>query len=221
MATVATTVWQIGIVLGAILAVNLMPAFAPPTWSLLVYFRVTFALPGLVLVALGALAATTGRGLLALAFRRLATRLPARRRESLEALGSALAESRLGLVAAFGFFVVSPLPSNALFEAAGLARVRLAPLLTAFLIGRLGSYAVYVSVTGKVQGTVRDILEGGLTSSRAVLIGVVGILALFAMVLVDWMRIIDRIRRRRSGTGRRREPVDGCEDAAGHGDLVS
>jgi hypothetical protein len=89
----------------AVLGVNLMPAFGPPTWAVLVFFAFRYpdrSTPALVIT--GAVAATTGRLLLALAFRAFGTKLPAKRRESLEVLGGVLGQSRAGLAASFAFF---------------------------------------------------------------------------------------------------------------------
>jgi hypothetical protein len=47
--------------LGTIFGVNLLPAFGPPTWAVLVFFRLNPELPAVPLVLLGALAAASGR----------------------------------------------------------------------------------------------------------------------------------------------------------------
>ena len=52
---------QILVVMLAVYALNVAPALAPPTWSLLVYFRLAFGLPIPVLVILGAAFAALGR----------------------------------------------------------------------------------------------------------------------------------------------------------------
>jgi hypothetical protein len=59
--------------------------------------------------------------------------------------------SRGGLIASFALFAVAPLPSAQLFEAVGLARVRLGGLFAAFFVGRLASYSIYVG--GRVCGS--------------------------------------------------------------------
>ncbi len=49
------------LVVGVIFAINLLPALGPPTWSVLVLFRLHEHVSAPLLVALGALAAGTGR----------------------------------------------------------------------------------------------------------------------------------------------------------------
>ena len=181
------------VVAGAVIGVNLLPAFAPPTWAVLVYFRITDDLPIAPTVVVGALSAMLGRYGLAAAFRRFGSRLPASRRENLEALGTTLSSTR-GLLGAVLLFAVSPVPSNTLFEAAGLARVRLAPLLAAFCAGRLVSYSVYLTAASKAEDKVRNVIAQGFTSPQAIGLGVLGIVLLVVMVRIDWIDVIDRVR---------------------------
>ena len=177
-----------------VFAVNVLPAFGPPTWTVLVYFRVAVGVPIPPLVVCGAAAAAMGRLVLALLFRRLGSHLPERRRVSLDALGATLSGSRGGLLAALVFFAVSPVPSSSVFEAVGLARVRLGPLVAAFLAGRLVSYSVYLVAASTVSHQIGSILEEGVASPRALIAGLLGLAGVGAMVLVDWVRVIAWLR---------------------------
>ena len=126
-------VLQLLLVVAVVFGINLLPAFGPPTWAVLVFFRFRYPdVPAAMVIVVGAGAAATGRLLLALAFRRFGAKLPAKRQESLQILGRAIGESRGGLIASFALFAVAPLPSAQLFEAVGLSRVRLGGLLAAF-----------------------------------------------------------------------------------------
>ena len=71
--------------LGTIFGVNLLPAFGPPTWAVLVFFRLNSELPAVPLVLLGALAAASGRLVLAATARHFRSRFSDERRENLEA----------------------------------------------------------------------------------------------------------------------------------------
>jgi hypothetical protein len=172
-----------------------MPAFGPPTWAVLVFFRFRYPeIPAPALVVGGAIAASAGRLLLALAFRVLGTRLPAKRQESLLVLGHVLGERRGGLLASFALFATAPIPSAQMFEAAGLARVRLWPLLVAFLLGRLVSYSVYVGAASAAHDSLKRIFDKGLLSPQAIATQVIGIAVLLAIVFIDWPTVIDKMR---------------------------
>jgi hypothetical protein len=71
------------IVAGVVALVNLLPAFAPPTWAVLVYFRIAYGFPIAVMVVVGTLSAAAGRYGLARAVRTFGSRLPPKRRENL------------------------------------------------------------------------------------------------------------------------------------------
>jgi hypothetical protein len=62
------------------LLVNLLPAFGPPTWVVLVLFKLNWHLSPVALVIAGALAAGVGRYCLALATGRVRGRLSQRRK---------------------------------------------------------------------------------------------------------------------------------------------
>lgn len=172
-----------------------MPAFGPPTWAVLVFFRFRYPeIPAAALVVGGAIAASAGRLLLALAFRALGTKLPAKRRESLLVLGHVLGERRGGLLASFALFATAPIPSAQMFEAAGLARVRLWPLLAAFLLGRLVSYASYVTVASAAHDSLSHVFDKGLLSPQAIATQLIGIAVLLAIVFIDWPAVIDKVR---------------------------
>lgn len=181
--------------IAVVFGVNLMPAFGPPTWAVLVFFRFRYPeVPAVGLIVGGAIAASAGRLLLALAFRRFGTKLPPRRQESLQVLGHALGEHRAGLLASFALFATAPLPSAQMFEAAGLAKVRLRPLLAAFFLGRLVSYPIYVGAASAAQDSLSRLFDKGLFSAEAIATQLIGIAVLIAIVFIDWPAVIDKAR---------------------------
>src|SRR5947207_11094013 len=93
-----------------IFGINLLPAFGPPTWAVLVFFRLTYGLAAVPLVIGGALAAASGRFVLASAARRLRARMPRERVENLAAAEEALAGSKRRGLAGLALFALSPLP---------------------------------------------------------------------------------------------------------------
>ena len=137
--------------LGTIFGVNLLPAFGPPTWAVLVFFRLNSELPAVPLVLLGALAAAMGRLTLAATARHFRPRFSAERRENLEAAEEILVGSRRKAFAGLGLFALSPIPSAQLFVAAGLLTVPLVPLTAAFFAGRLVSYSLYVGAASAAR----------------------------------------------------------------------
>jgi uncharacterized membrane protein YdjX (TVP38/TMEM64 family) len=183
-----------------VLGVNLLPAFGPPTWAVLVWFEVTHDLDPVALVLVGATAATLGRVALATGAGAFRGRLSAQRREGLDAAKAALAGSRRRTVAGLGLFLVSPLPSAQLFVAAGLLAVPLRPLAAAFLAGRLVSYSIYVTAGKAASDSFGDTFESAFRSPLGIVLQIVTLVALVALVRLDWTKIIAR---RTTDAGRR------------------
>lgn len=170
--------------------VNVVPAFAPPTWTVLVFFLVRHDIPEPVLVVGGAAAAACGRFVLATLSRRFGRLLPERKRADLTAVGKQLERprSRFALLA---IFVLSPLPSAQLFVAAGLTpNLSLPPLTVAFFFGRLVSYAIYVGGASVAQRTLEGLLDEGVSSTWAIALQLGMLALLLAFLLVPWARIL-------------------------------
>jgi membrane protein YqaA with SNARE-associated domain len=175
-----------------IFAVNLLPAFGPPTWAVLVFFKVRYDLDIVPLVLLGGVAAASGRFVLASAAVRFHDRLSPERRASLRAAADAIGAGKGRGVAMLGLFALSPLPSAQLFLAAGLLQLRLVPLTLAFFAGRLVSYSLYVTAASAASDTVSELIGKSLGSPAAIALQVAMLALLVALARVDWRRVFAR-----------------------------
>ena len=169
-----------------VFGVNLLPAFGPPTWTILVYARLRWHFDPVLLVVLGALASAAGRLLLGLAFQRLRLRFPERYRTNLENLEARLVKRRGRAIALAGLFVLSPLPSAQLFCGAGLLDLRIVPLTLAFFVGRLVTYSIYVTTAVVVDAQLGSILSQVWGSPWSIALQAVLLVALAALPLVPW-----------------------------------
>jgi uncharacterized membrane protein YdjX (TVP38/TMEM64 family) len=177
------------LVAGVVLGVNLMPAFGPPTWAVLVFYRLHDDLSVVLLVAIGALAAAAGRLLLALATRALREHVPAKYKSNLEDAGKVLQKDRKRSIAGLGLFALSPVPSAQLFEAAGLMRIALLPLTAAFFVGRLVSYSIYVGgASAAAETSVGQQITKSFTSPWAIALQVLMLAGLVLLSRVDWSK---------------------------------
>lgn len=178
--------------IAVIFGVNLMPAFGPPTWSILVLFHLNFDLEPVLIVPLGALAAASGRFALASAARRMRERFPPRYLENLDAAEQALTASNTRAYAGLGLFALSPVPSAQLFVGAGLLTVRLLPLTAAFFAGRLVSYSIYVGAASVAKDNLGEVVGDSLTSPLGITVQLLMLGALVLLVRVDWARLRQR-----------------------------
>jgi uncharacterized membrane protein YdjX (TVP38/TMEM64 family) len=176
-------------VFGIVLGVNLMPAFGPPTWSILVLYRFQSDLSPVALVIVGAMAAALGRLALGYATRALRGKLSEERRKSLDAMRDRLEQHRrAGLLGLF-LFALSPLPSAQLFEAAGITGVKLPPLTAAFFLGRMVSYSIYMAGASALKGTdVGEMIRDSFTSPVGIALQLVFLALVVVIGRVDWSK---------------------------------
>ena len=176
---------------GVVLFFNLMPAFAPPTWAALVLFSLNTELHPIVIVAVGAIFAGTGRYLLARATGLFRNRISKKSLSNLEAAQTLLTENTSRKLLTIGMFVISPLPSAQLFEAAGLMGFRLLPLTIAFFSGRIVTYNFYVFGASELKAHgIGDLITKEFTSVWAILFQVVMIASVVLITRIDWKRFL-------------------------------
>ena len=136
-----------------VFVLNVLPAFAPPTWTTMSF--IGFAIPNVdfaLLAVVAAIAATSGRIVLAKLSRVLVRQrlLSAETQHNVDTIKLGI-ETRPAV--AFGTFLgyaLSPLPSNYLFIAYGLTTLPLVVLAIPFFVGRLVSYAFWITTASTV-----------------------------------------------------------------------
>ncbi|MFB0612782.1 hypothetical protein [Aurantiacibacter poecillastricola] len=175
------------ILFAVVFGINLLPAFGPPTWSIIVLFGFNTDLPVPGIVLTGALAAALGRFTLANGFRLLGRHVPENTRRNLAAVRAAFERKRRAGLAALALFAVSPVPSAQLFAAVGLAGVPIAPFTAAFFAGRLVSYSIYAgSAQLLAQSTLGDTFRETLSSPWGIALQVLLLAGLVALLRIDW-----------------------------------
>ncbi|MFL9841419.1 VTT domain-containing protein [Sphingomonas sp. ST-64] len=169
--------------------VNLLPAFGPPTWSIIVLYGINGDQPLWALVLIGAVGAALGRLALAIGARHFGKWLPRRMRDNIAAARIAVERRKNNVLILLALFVISPLPSAQLFMAVGLARVPLLGFTAAFFAGRLFTYAFYGWTARKVrESDVGEVLLANLTSPWGLALQVAMLGLLVALVSIDWGR---------------------------------
>lgn len=171
---------------------NLAPMFAPPTWSIIVFFLITHELNPALAVVIAAISAGSGRYLLAVGTRALRNYIPIKARKNLYDAGIVFDSSqnrRYGLIA---LFIVSPLPSAQLFEAAGLMHMNLKRLTLAFFSGRVITYSIYAAGASKLKTTdFGHVLTDAFRSPYSWALQIFSIALIYLIAKMDWKRFIN------------------------------
>ena len=172
-----------------VFSINLLPAFAPPTWIILVFYKLNTGLNTFAIIILGVMASSSGRYVLALATRRLRGRLKPQHVENLERVRTSLNRGGKGVILYFVFFIISPLPSAQIFEAAALMNAALIPITIAFMVGRTISYSI--SVVG--ASTLKDhamghVLLQSIKSPWGIAFQIFCLIGIYALMKIDWFK---------------------------------
>lgn len=180
-----------------VLLINLMPAFAPPTWMAMSWigFNVPEGSP-FVFAFVAAGAATLGRLILA-TFARALVRVRLMResdRQNIDVVRAWLEKHKKMTVSAFFLYALSPLPSNYLFIAYGLSGLPLRVIGAAFFVGRTVSYAVWTHLGRFVSAHIdpEAQFEGGYLSGYFVITQLVLLGFVYILMKLDWNMLLEQ-----------------------------
>jgi uncharacterized membrane protein YdjX (TVP38/TMEM64 family) len=184
---------------GLIFGLNLIPAFAPPTWMALAFIGFEFPATNPVLLALtGATAATLGRLTLAKLSHWLLREklLSEAHRKNIDTIKERLQKRTVLTMGLFLFYAFSPLPSNFLFIAYGLTGLPLLRVALPFFMGRIASYSLFI-ISGAAAGRRFhvDSTESAFYAGIWFVVSQVALLgALYAFTRVDWKALLEEHR---------------------------
>jgi len=173
-----------------IIGLNVVPAFAPPTWMVLSALYIAYPQNIFLLVIVGVTASTIGRYLLARGSKFAVQKLAkAEKKEHLEELKGKLDAKPLSKFLFSFVFCLGPLPSNTLFIVAGATGIRLREILAGFFVGRTISYMFLVFTTQKVFASLAATAEG-TANMLTIMIEVIGVLSILFFFFFDWEKFI-------------------------------
>ena len=193
---------------GTVFLLNVMPAFAPPTWMVMSW--IGFSQPDadpVLLAGVAACAATLGRLVLA----RLSCVLVRNRwmreadRQNIDVVRAWLEGRKgvtVGLMLAYAF---SPFPSNYIFIAYGLTGMRLWWIGLPFFIGRWMSYLTWTHIAqlGARYLDEETQFDGAYMGVYFVVSQIVFLLLVYGFAKLDWQYLLQTRRLR----WRRQEPI--------------
>lgn len=162
-----------------VLAINVAPFLAPPTWTVIVFYRLNSNMNVISMIAIAVFAAASGRYILGSLCHKLRFRIKGRYRDNLEQARIFFEKRRGFKLAYFLFVAVSPMPSAQMFEGAGLIGVELIPLTFFFAIGRLVSYSLYALGASTVKASsLGNLIVSTLKSPWGIALEAIGLLAI-------------------------------------------
>lgn len=155
-------------------------------WSVLVFAKFRWDLNPVLLVLIGATVSAFGRYAIARGASKLQRYVPKRAQDNLEAAHALLQGHRRGIFALLAVFVISPLPSGQLFFAAGLLRMQLWLITTAYFFGRIVSYSLYVGAATVAEYSAGDILQKIWGEPWVIVLQVLLAVGIVALPFIPW-----------------------------------
>ncbi len=166
--------------------VGLIPAFGPPSWMFAVFFYHSYHLSFPLVIVLTAFSTTAGRLVLAIITKKVKKLLPEKTIKNLDYGKSLILKKQKSTWLFLGLFVLSPLPSAQLFEAAGLIESRLLYLGGAFFVGRLVSLSFYLILSKFVVQNITSLWSGGLSNPWMLAAEILSIVLVLILLNLKW-----------------------------------
>ena len=183
------------LLLGAfVLLMNVIPAFMPPTWMVLVFFFLTFKLSPIPVVLIGALSATLGRiTLYSLARYKFLPHLPKHSQKNYETFGKLFHVHKKITIPALLAYAFLPIPSNQVYIAAGFAQIRIKLIASIFFLGRVISYSSWIATAHLASSQLTEIFERHLFSKYTLIVELLGFSLIYLISLFDWNRMLKKM----------------------------
>ena len=172
-----------------LVAMNASPILMPPTWIVLSSFYTidpTFNILALSIV--GASGALVGRIILMYISRFFRRFMGTERKSNLDLLADFLKKKKYGYFSASFIFAITPLPSNLLFMAYGIMRVKNISLFAGFWLGRAIAYYVMISISTVTLKPFLELFDDSLVGILITDIGSIVMIVIFACI--NWNKLI-------------------------------
>jgi len=180
-----------------IVFINVLPAFMPPTWTVVSFVYIKFDVNLGVLAVIGAMSSSVGRYLLARLSHISAPKIFDEKIVSnLMFVGKKLNGGNVKLFIVAFVWALLPIGSNPLFIAVGLSSRKLSAVITGFFIGRCINYFSLAYAANVVFQGIREVLFEGILDWRKALMNVFSIIVIYLYIALDWQELFTRKRLR-------------------------
>jgi membrane protein YqaA with SNARE-associated domain len=179
------------IIFAAVYFLNIIPAFAPPTWIVISIIGYNHSQLNPISLALtAAFAATLGRITLATLSTSIIRNklLNSRTKENIDVIKRVLERRKSQTVGALLLYSFTPLPSNYLFIAYGLTSLPIKLIAVPFFIGRFTSYAIWILLGQEAYKSlgIDEGFIGGYMSVYFILTQFAVLLLTYLFTRIDW-----------------------------------
>lgn len=179
------------LIFAVVFLLNVVPAFAPPTWMAMSYIGIKYpAINPFAVALVGAAAATFGRLALAMMSRLLIRQklLSDATRENVDSIRLAIEGRKHVTLGLFLFYAFSPLPTNNLFIGYGLTRFGWRFIAVPFFFGRFVSYSFWNATASAAARKLNmdSYVTGSYFGIYFVVSQILLLFLVYAFTRIDW-----------------------------------
>jgi len=172
-----------------LIAMNASPILMPPTWIVLSsFYTIDPSFDILTLSVVGATGALIGRIILMYISRFFRRFMGTERKSNLDTLAEYIKKKKYGYFSASFLFAITPLPSNLLFMAYGIMRVKNIAIFAGFWVGRAIAYYVMISISTVTLKPFLELFDDSLVGVLVTDIASIIMIVIFACV--NWNKLI-------------------------------
>jgi hypothetical protein len=187
-----TVLWLLA-AYAVIFVINLVPAFMPSSWMVMSFFYIQYDLPLLPLTLIGAIVSGCGRYCLSKESTWVKRTFMRRQARDLDEMGAFLEERKRWLAPTVAAYSLTPLPTNTLFVAAGLAEVNLFWVLIGFWSARMVADTFFVWTTDQVFTSLGDVFSGLYGNWLGILVQLLSVTSILLLYMLPWARWLRRL----------------------------
>src|SRR3972149_3584633 len=172
-----------------LIAMNASPILMPPTWIVLSsFYTIDPSFDILTLSVVGATGALIGRIILMYVSRFFRRFMGTERKSNLDTLAEYIKKKKYGYFSASFLFAITPLPSNLLFMAYGIMRVKNIAIFAGFWVRRAIAYYVMISISTVTLKPFLELFDDSLVGVLVTDISSIIMIVIFACV--NWNKLI-------------------------------
>jgi membrane protein YqaA with SNARE-associated domain len=183
--------WQYLQITGISFLLNIIPAFAPPTWIVLSLYKISNpTISSLIIAFFGVIGSVAGRVVMYYYSSWFRKYLPKKDLGHLNYLKKIEKGKGKQLFILTFLYSLSPFPSNFIFIASGISGIEIIPVITGFGLGRFISYSLLVYGVFQTSSWFGILGMGNIR----IIADISGVILSILIVLVDWKKVHGKIK---------------------------
>jgi uncharacterized membrane protein YdjX (TVP38/TMEM64 family) len=186
------THWQYFLVFIGTFFVDVVPLPLPPAFTVMIFLQIMYDLNIWAVIGIGVAGSILGRLVLTIYIPHVSNKIFKKaKNEDVEFLGRKLKQKGWKSHGFIMIYSLMPLPTTPLFIAGGMAKIKPAYMIPAFVVGKVISDTAAVLLGDYATKTTGGLVQG-LVSWKSIAGFTLGLALVFALLFVDWRTLLQK-----------------------------